>query len=331
MAICENLPDLPAALRGLITEIPPGRVATCGGLATALGDLRASRWIGHFLLHHEHSPPCPCHRVVRVKGLLGGFVQGGATIKKDLLLREGIRISAESIDLQRYGFAEFSTSQPLVQLRQEQERLQRKWRERRWRRLPQRIGGIDVSYSRRGEAVASYTVVEVDTGELVWSTTIATPVSFPYIPTYLTFRELPALLAAVDAARQAGSLAELTLVDGTGILHPRRLGIASHLGIVAQIATVGVTKSLLCGRVEGKPRLGTPAPVFCDDALLGMAIIPTHDRAPLYVSAGQGVDLETALAAVAGTLRGRRLPEPIYWADRLSRSAARAGSVAAVR
>lgn len=326
--VLTDLPDLPAALRALIAQVPPGRVVTCGGLAVALGDIRASRWVGHCVLHHDHTADCNCHRVVRAHGVLGGFVGGSLAAKQKLLRFDGVAIKNQVVDLDRFGCNDFATTFPLARLRAEQDSLLERWRGDSWTKLPERLGGVDVSYSARGEAVAAYTVVDSPSGELVWSTTISVPVAFPYIPTYLTYRELPALLAVVDVARQAGQLAELTLVDGTGILHPRRLGVAAHLGIVAGLATVGVTKSLLCGRVKGEPRPGLPVPVVQDQELLGMAIVPAQrENSILYVSSGQGVDLATAQLAVESMLRGRRLPEPIYWADRLSRGVARGRAV----
>lgn len=320
----DSLPDLFLELERLIAQIPPGRVVTCGALAEALGDRQAARWIGHFLLHHDHRPDCPCHRVVRAGGALGQYVAGSAGVKRALLEAEGVAVEADRVDLEHVGFATLTSTRPLRLLRQEQQALAGRVVLQSWNELPECIGGIDVSYASSGEAVAAYALVAVASGELVWSTTVRCAVTFPYIPTYLTYRELPALLQAVSAARAAGQLAELALVDGAGILHPRRLGIAAHLGVVAGIATVGVAKSLLCGRVAGEVEIGSPAPILLEDVLTGVAVMPVANRKhTLYVSPGQGVDVATAERAVAAMLRGRRLPEPIYWADRLSRAAAR--------
>jgi deoxyribonuclease V len=111
------------------------------------------------------------------------------------------------------------------------------------------------------------------------------------------------------------------LVDGTGILHPRHAGIATHLGVVASLATVGVTKKLLCGLVdiEGMQPLES-RPVLLDDRLTGVAIRPTSgSRRPIYVSPGHRVDMAFSEQLVRRLLLGRRLPEPLAWADRLSR------------
>ena len=86
--------------------------------------------------------------------------------------------------------------------------------------------------------------------ELVWSAKIRRAIRFPYITSYLTFRELPILLELLGEVRAAGRMAPVLLVDGSGILHPRRFGVASHLGVAADAATIGVTKKLLCGKVD---------------------------------------------------------------------------------
>ena len=98
--------------------------------------------------------------------------------------------------------------------------------------------------------MAAYALVETETGRLVWSATVRRRVAFPYISTYLSFREIPIYLDLLDEVRAAGRLSEVLLVDGSGILHHRHAGVASHLGVVASLPTVGVTKKLLCGRVD---------------------------------------------------------------------------------
>ena len=149
--------------------------------------------------------------------------------------------------------------------------------------------------------------------------------AFPYITSYLAFRELPILLELVDEVRRAGRLAELVLVDGSGILHQRHAGIATHLGVVASLATIGVTKKLLCGDVE-LSGLGPQEsrPVVFEDRVIGVALRPTAgSRRPIFISPGHRADVAFAEHVVRRMLFGRRLPEPLYWADRLSRGAGR--------
>lgn len=315
--------DLTGELIALVRQIPRGRVATCGALAVALGDVRAALWVAQLLLHHQHGDRLPCHRVVRANGRLGGHVSGDAAIKQTLLEAEGVPVREGIVDLQRYNFDKFRCPRPLEVLRRQQDELLAKVELTAWRHLPERVAGVDVSYTRQGDAVAAYVLVDARSRELLWSTTMTLPVEFPYIPTYLSYRELPALLAVVEAARAAGQLAELAMVDGTGILHPRRLGIATHLGLVAGLPTIGVTKTLLCGQVAGEPRFQRPAPIVLGGQCVGAALRPTAaSKRLLYVSPGRRIDADSAQRGVERHLSGRRLPDPIYWADRLSRKAA---------
>jgi deoxyribonuclease V len=146
-------------------------------------------------------------------------------------------------------------------------------------------------------------------------------VAFPYISTYLSFREMPILLDLLAEVRAAGRLAEVVLVDGSGILHHRHAGIASHLGVVASLATVGVTKKLLCGRVDMRDMApGESRPVVHEDELTGVALRPTAGSLrPIFISPGHRMDVTSCEQLVRRLLTGRRLPEPIYWADRFSR------------
>ena len=337
MAECfPPLPDLERCLRELLAQVPAGRVTTCGALAEALGNRIAARWVGHFALHHRHDAGCTCHRVVRVGGELGGYVAGSHAAKAKRLAEEGVELSGGRVDLERFGFEQFSSDRPLEKLRLIQEDVQKRISLRPRRRMPKRVGGVDVAYPNAAEGVAAYALVDTETAELVWSATVRRPVAFPYISTYLSFREIPILLDLLDHVRSAGRMAEVLLVDGTGILHPRHAGIASHLGVAASMPTIGVTKKLLCGQVDIKAMAaGESRPVVHsyrtphaprevgrhnEDRPIGVAIRPTAGSLrPIFISPGHRVDLTFAEQLVRRLLRGRRLPEPLYWADRLSR------------
>jgi len=322
-----DIPDLDACLRGLWSQIPRGRVTTYGALADALGDRIAARWVGHVAMHHGHDDTCPCHRIVRVDGSLGRYVTGSARDKAERLVAEGVAVVDESVDLAHYRFADFVGRRPLVGLR----RLQASLADRVSLVPPEetawRVGGVDVSYTADGDGVAGYVLVEAASGDVLWKTIVRRPVRFPYVTSYLSFRELPLLVDLLDEVDRQGHAADVLLVDGTGILHPRRSGIAAHLGVVRGQPTVGVTKKLLCGSVD-LAGLGPneSRPVVLDGESIGAAIRPTaRSRRAIFVSPGHRMDMATAERIVGGLLRGRRLPEPLYWADRLSRQAAREG------
>nr|WP_091646127.1 deoxyribonuclease V [Aquisalimonas asiatica] len=140
------------------------------------------------------------------------------------------------------------------------------------------------------------------------------PVTFPYIPGFLSFREMPAILAAMA---QLEHLPDLLLCDGQGIAHPRRLGIASHLGLWLDRPAIGVGKSRLCGShaAVGEQR-GDQEPLLDGDARIG-TVLRTRSRVkPVFVSPGHRVSHDGAVAWVMATLSRYRLPEPIRAADR---------------
>lgn len=144
-----------------------------------------------------------------------------------------------------------------------------------------------------------------------------------YIPGYLGFREVPALIAAWE---RLAIKPDLLLVDGHGRAHPRRCGIATHIGVLLDVPAIGVAKSLLCGRIEGTvgPAPGDRAPIVDRSEMIGMALRTSAHGTPVYVGAGHRVSLETAVAWVLRLTRGRRLPLPIRLAHEGSNAARRA-------
>jgi deoxyribonuclease V len=317
-----EIPDLERELRTLLGQIPAGKVATCGMLAKSLGSPMAAKWVGHFALHHRHDDACNCHRIVRANGVLGGYIGGAIDVKISRLKQDGIKIDGGILDLIRFGFDDFASDCPLAKLREIQGELARKILIRSPARLPKLVGGVDVAYPSDGEAQAAYSLVEAETGQLIWSHVLRGPARFPYITGFLSFRELPILLDLIDEVRAAGKMAEVLLVDGSGILHPRQAGAASHLGVAADVPTVGITKKLLCGKLDIEAiRPLESRPVLIDDRAIGLAIRPTAGSwRPIFVSPGHRVDLTFAEQVVRRLLLGRRLPEPLYWADRLSKT-----------
>ncbi|MBN1911505.1 MAG: endonuclease V, partial [Pirellulales bacterium] len=207
-----QVPDLERCLKKLLRQIPAGRVATYGDLAGALGDRVAARWVGAFMVNHEHGQRCPCHRVVRADGQLGNYVAGSATAKARRLREEGVAVRSDRVDLEAFRFETFESDRPLEKLKRLQEESAKKARLVRRRRAPRLVGGVDVSYARSGEGVAAYVLVEMGTNRVVWSTTVRRKVIFPYITGYLAFRELPLLLDLIEAVRGAGQGGDVVLV-----------------------------------------------------------------------------------------------------------------------
>lgn len=319
-----EVPDLWPELRGLLGQIPPGSVTTYGDLAKALGSIRAARWVGEYMADHVHNPACMCHRVVRATGDIGLYVTGDPAEKVRCLSAEGVEVVDGRVDLQRYRFDAYQSGRPLMELTRFQENLSQQLEFRPMPAVPEFVAGVDVSYVPPDHAFATYTLVETQTGQLVSATTTNRQVRFPYVPGFLAYRELPALLELLVNVAESDGLADLILVDGNGILHPLRAGIAAHLGVVTGRPTIGVGKSLLCGSVDlADQQVGESRPVIHDGETIAMALRSANSLKPIYVSPGHLIDVDSALNAVTHLLQGHRLPEPLYLADRLSREVAR--------
>jgi deoxyribonuclease V len=138
---------------------------------------------------------------------------------------------------------------------------------------------------------------------------------FPYVPGFLSFREIPALLAAL---RKLSRAPDLLFCDGQGYAHPRRMGLASHLGIVLDLPSIGCAKSLLIGRHGrvGRQR-GAWSALSDGDETVGAALRTRADCAPMYISTGHRVSLLTALRLTLSVSDGTRVPRPTREADRL--------------
>lgn len=319
-----DVPNLYERLPKLLKQIPAGRVTTYGDLARALGDVAAARWVGEYMRQHPHSADCPCHRVVRQSGDLGLYVTGDVAEKERRLRTDGVAVWDSHTDVEQFGFRDFQCDAPLRTLAVWQAELPRRVVLRAWHTLPELVAAVDVSYIHPREAVAAYVLVETKTSQLVWSTTLRQRIHFPYIPGYLAFREAPLLLELFRAAAAAGHAAEIVLVDGNGMLHHRRAGIAAHFGVMADVATIGIGKKLLCGTVDVRDMDSTESrPVLHEGDLIGMAMKSTPTSRPIFVSPGQGIDVESCVRMTRPLFHGHRSPEPIYLADRLSREAAR--------
>lgn len=317
-----DIPNLPQALQRLLSQIPAGRVSTYGDIADALGDRSAARWVGEELLDHPHDERCLCHRVVLKSGDIGRYITGDPDDKTCRLLEEAVRVDEGRVDLSVCLFTEFESDRPLCRLLDRQNEIADAVVLEPYAGRPAEVAGVDVSY-RGGEAVAAYAVVDRESGLLVRSTTVCRPVLFPYIPGYLSYRELPLLIELLSDVADRESPAEVILVDGNGILHHRRAGIAAHLGAVTGLGTIGVGKNLLCGKVDlDGLSPGDAAPIVHDDDVVGAAIVNKSTSRPIYVSPGNRVDVDSAVRVARDVFFDHRLPEPLYWADRLSREVA---------
>ncbi|MFI8418490.1 deoxyribonuclease V [Serratia sp. NPDC078593] len=182
---------------------------------------------------------------------------------------------------------------------------------------PAFIAGCDVGFEQEGAVTrAAIAILRYPSLELVEYQIARVPTIMPYIPGFLSFREYPALLAAWQQLRQKP---DLILVDGHGISHPRRLGIASHFGLLVDVPTIGVAKKRLCGKFEPLDEAnGAQTPLFDKGEQLGWVWRSKARCNPLFIATGHRVSTDSALAWVKRCMAGYRLPEPTRWADAIA-------------
>ncbi len=169
------------------------------------------------------------------------------------------------------------------------------------------VVGVDVGF-RGGNARAAAVAVRFPDLIPLAQAVAEVPVTFPYIPGLLAFREAPAILAALDRLTVAP---EVLMVDGHGISHPRRMGIATHLGVYLDLPSIGCAKSKLWGRYEAPPdEPGRWTPLWDGEEVIGAVLRTQPGASPLFVSIGHRISLENAVATVMACVRGHRLPEP---------------------
>lgn len=179
---------------------------------------------------------------------------------------------------------------------------------------PALIGGADVGFEQEGKVTrAALVLLSYPSLELVEYQLARVATTLPYIPGFLSFRETPALLAAWELLSQKP---DLLFVDGHGVAHPRRLGVASHFGLLVDVPTIGVAKKRLCGKfapLDDRP--GALAPLIDKNEQLAWVWRSKARCNPLFISSGHRVGLDSALAWVQRCMKGYRLPEPTRWAD----------------
>jgi len=184
-------------------------------------------------------------------------------------------------------------------------------------RLPEKIrlvAGVDVAYA--GDvAVGAVAVLGYDSLELLEQQTVVCDVKMPYIPTLLSFREIPASMKCI---RRLKLQPDVFLADAHGVAHPYRCGFASHLGLALGKPTVGVAKN----RLVGKPTVIEDSVCLVDKGQIVGAVVTTKENVnPVYVSVGHLVSLETAVKIVKHCVRTSRIPEPLLQAHRIAAAA----------
>ncbi|MEA2053734.1 MAG: endonuclease V [Candidatus Thermoplasmatota archaeon] len=262
--------DLYKEIKLLVEQIPEGKFSTYRTISIALGDEIACSAVKKVLKEWR---------------------------KKYNVVSSGNESNAS------YFFNEFKTCYPLKKLREEQISLRNKVITKDRFKEVETVAGIDVACA--GDK-AYGACVEIDTdGNIIKRKVTIKKLTFPYIPTYLSYRELPVLHELIDKEKPS-----VVMIDGNGILHPRQMGMASHFGVLHSIPSIGIAKKLLCGKIKGKY-------VFMDGEKIG-AIYGAGK--PIYVSPGHKISLGSSLAITKKFCRCR-IPEPIRQAHILANKA----------
>lgn len=181
----------------------------------------------------------------------------------------------------------------------------------------QRVAGVDVGFEEQGTITrAAVAVLDFPSLTLVEQAIARLPTQFPYVPGLLSFREIPAVLAALE---QLKTLPDLLLCDGQGLAHPRRFGIASHLGVLTDLPSIGVAKTRLIGTFGKVPEeKGGWTPLMDKAERIGAVLRSRTGTKPLFISAGHRIGLESAIHYVMACTPKYRLPETTRQAHRLA-------------
>ncbi len=175
------------------------------------------------------------------------------------------------------------------------------------------VAGADISYDRGDDTLyAAVVVVDVESMRAIETVSLAMKVPFPYVPGLLSFREAPPILQAFD---QLKTRPDVLITDGQGLAHPRRFGVACHLGLLLDLPSVGCGKTRLCGRfVEPAVERGAWSPLMDDDEVIGAVVRSRRGIKPLFVSVGHRADLASAIDLVIKLTPKYRVSVPIRMA-----------------
>jgi deoxyribonuclease V len=292
----------------LVDQIPSGMVSTYGEIAKAMGDIVASRTV-YNILNQEVDGSTPIHRVVTAGG------EASYSRYLQVLAEEGVPIRNKRVrDVSEHLFTDFKSTRILEKLRKEQEKLAAKVSLEDGFDDVRTLGGIDVAYEGN-DAYAACVILDTEKMKIVEERRLSGKVTFPYVSTYLSYRELPIIKKIFTRLKNKP---DVLMVDGNGILHPRRLGVASHTGIELGVPTIGVAKRLLMGRLGKVPKkIGEFASIIHKGEVIGMALKTTKSDNYVYVSPGHRVSMKSALD-LSKKLCFHRIPETIRRAHRMA-------------
>ncbi len=295
----------------LVRQIPAGKLSTYGAVARALGDTRASRAVGYMMHQNQDPDTIPCYKIVHSDGRLGGFGRG-IPDKIRRLKHDNIAVKNGTIvDFHKVFFDDFSTTFPLKRCQTEQKKLHEKIILDDHVSEITTVAGIDVAYPQNAfdKACGAYVLMDYQTHEILEQKTVFARTLFPYIPTYLTYHELPVIKQLLKNNTKPPSV---FLFDGHGVLHPRRCGLASHVGVLFDIPSVGVAKNVYLSATEKQNNDAY------EKSLFQSVLLSPHATKPVIVSPGHKISLTTSVHLVQH-LSKYAYPEPLRHAHILAK------------
>jgi deoxyribonuclease V len=305
--------DLYRAITELLNQIPRGMVTTFTQIAEALGDRTVVKAIRRVIRDEISWEKAPCYRVIKDQGFIG---EEGFEKSVRLLKSEGLRIdNSEVKEFERVMFREFRSTKPLQKLRAKQKQIAGKLKLVDSFSKVKTIGGVDVAYKNK-KGYGAIAIFDYRTKELIEVKKAKASIKFPYLPTYLTYREFPLIKRLFSMLNK---LPTILLIDGNGILHPYCAGLATHVGVALNLPTIGVAKSLLCGEIERIPyQIGEYSAIRRDGNVIGY-VLKTSKGKPIFISPGNNISIGTALKVVKNLSWGTRLPIPLRAAHQHAR------------
>ena len=295
----------------LVRQIPEGKISSYGAVAEALGDKIAARSVGRMMNQNPNADTMPCYKIVHSNGRLGGF---GLGIDDKIRRLNEVNIEVESgkiIDFKSVFFKDFKTDLPLKNLRAEQIKFSKKVSLQDGFKKIDTVAGIDIAYPKNEfeEACGACVVIDYKTKEIIEKKTIFWETNFPYISTYLFYREFPIIWELINILKSEPTV---FMFDGNGILHPYEIGLATQAGINLNKPSIGVAKRLLYGDVKDNT-------VKINGIKKGITFYSSEKiKRPIYVSPGHKISFESTLKTVKN-LSKFKTPEPLRQAHILAK------------
>ena len=319
-----DIPNIYYLTYYILINVGKDKITTYGDIAELLGDKIASRAVGRLMAINKHPNTIPCYKVVHSDGSVGKYSgAGGVSEKISRLEKDGIKVEGGVIkDFQKFRekFGEKLVFPYLRSLRSIQNYLANNVD------LTKRLNYKDIRYivSTDVSYIEGYPDIGIggailydirNNFEIKLISLSLIPIYFPYIPTFLAFREAPPLLLAIDNLLSSVKIKpNVYMFDGHGVLHPRGFGLATHMGILLNVPSIGVAKSILVGKAIGKRREVDGKiyeKVKVNEKNFGYKIWEAgREKSAVYVSPGHSIDHTSALEMVLNTKwkNGKYLP-----------------------